>query len=81
MNVISGSHAPQVRIDGDLYKRDSSTRIAGALLILTAALTALSAVGRLAADADQPTLAESLEAIARSAGLYGLGAGRVSWQE
>ena len=75
MNVISGSHAPQVRIDGDLYKRDSSTRIAGTLLISTAALTALSAVGRLAADADQPTLAESLEAISRSAGLYGLGGG------
>ena len=49
----------------------------GMLLILTAIATVVAVVGRVSADADQPTLAASLAAIAESRGLYGLGgAGR-----
>ncbi len=70
---MSDSNIPQVGVDSDFSGRDSAARIAGALLILTAVITAISAVGRLVADADQPTLAESLEAISLNAGLYGLG--------
>jgi len=56
---------------------DSSARKAGMLLILTAVLTAVAVVGRVAADADQETLAESIAAIAESSALYGIGgAGR-----
>ncbi len=57
---------------------DSAARRAGGLLILTAALTAVAVVGRVAADADQETLAESIAAIAESSALYGIGgAGRL----
>ena len=52
-------------------------RKTGMLLILTAIATVVAVVGRVSADADQPTLAASLAAIAESRGLYGLGgAGR-----
>ena len=48
------------------------------MLLLTAAFTALAVAGRVAADADQPTLAESIAAIAESSALYGIGgAGRL----
>ena len=54
-----------------------SMRKTGMLLILTAIATVVAVVGRVSADADQPTLAASLAAIAESRGLYGLGgAGR-----
>ncbi len=57
---------------------DPSARRAGILLILTAVLTAVAVVGRVAADADQPTLSESIAAIAESSALYGIGgAGRL----
>ena len=52
---------------------DPNARMAGTLLILTALATAVAVVGRVAADADQPTLAESLYAISLSQGLYGAG--------
>ena len=52
-------------------------RTAGMLLILTAVLTAVAIGGRVAADADQPTLAESMVAIGERSVLYGTGgAGR-----
>ena len=54
-----------------------AARKAGMLLVLTAVLTAVAVVGRVAADADQETLAESIAAIAESSALYGIGgAGR-----
>ena len=57
---------------------DSAARKAGILLLLTAGATAVSVVGRVSADADYPTLAESLAAISESRGLYGMGgAGRL----
>ncbi len=49
----------------------------GLMLILTAVATVVAVVGRVWADADHETLADSLAAIAESRGLYGLGgAGR-----
>ncbi|MDE0231179.1 MAG: hypothetical protein OXI56_12840 [bacterium] len=54
-------------------ERDSAARIAGALLMLTAVINAVSAMARFAADTDQPTLAETLSAIHLNQGLYGLG--------
>ena len=43
------------------------------LLLLTAAASAVSVVARVSANADYPTLAESLAAISESRALYGLG--------
>lgn len=54
-------------------KQGSTARIAGALLMLTAVITAVSAFGRLAADADQPTIKKTLDAISLNTGLYGMG--------
>ena len=57
---------------------DPAARRAGILLVLTAVFTAVAIAGRVAADADQPTLVESMTAIAESSALYGAGgAGRV----
>lgn len=53
--------------------RVSEARIAGALLLLTALATAVAVIGRVAADADQATLAESLVSISEARKLYGLG--------
>ena len=49
---------------------DTAGRRAGWLLLATAAATAVAVVGRVAAGADLPTLAESLAAIARRRGFY-----------
>ena len=58
--------------------RDPAARMAGRLLLLTALATVVMVVGRVAADADEPTLMESLAAIYSSQGLYTLsGAGRL----
>ena len=43
------------------------------LLLLTAGASAVSVVSRLSANADYPTLVESLAAISESRGLYGMG--------
>ena len=52
---------------------DPAIRNAGLLLIATAVVTLVSVVGRVMADADQPTLVESLAAISKSRFAYGLG--------
>ena len=52
---------------------DSTVRKAGLSLILTAFATGVAVVGRVAAGADQPTLAESLVAISESSGFYATG--------
>ena len=52
---------------------DVAARKAGLLLIATAVITLLAVVGRVMSDADQPTLVESLAAIAESRIEYGLG--------
>ena len=52
--------------------------MAGIFLIITAAATVLMVVTRVAADADHPTLAASLNAIAENRAMYGLsGAARL----
>ena len=57
---------------------DSNARAGGLCLILTAFATVVAVVGRVAAGADQPTLAESLVVISENSGLYATGgAGRL----
>lgn len=51
----------------------AAARQVGMLLLLTAGATAVAAVGRIAANADYPTLDESLAAISDSRVLYGMG--------
>ena len=53
---------------------DRSARTAGALLLLTAAATVVMVYARVSADADQPTLVESLRAIAENRAMYGASA-------
>ena len=54
---------------------DSAARNAGMLLVLTAFISVFAVFGRVLANADQPTLLESLNAIAHSRFLYGGGGG------
>ena len=63
----------------DRERPDRFARTAGQLLILTAIVTLVAVVGRVAADADRETLQEVFAAIADSRLLYGLGgAGRLA---
>ncbi len=57
------------------HSPDSAARKAGMLLIFTAVATIIMVIGRVAADADQPTLLESLNAIADSPLPYGVSGG------
>lgn len=50
--------------------RGLAARKAGVLLLLTAVATGISVFTRIAADADQPTIEESLRAIATNTGMY-----------
>ncbi|MXW70949.1 MAG: hypothetical protein F4Z74_05800 [Acidobacteria bacterium] len=50
-----------------------NARRGGLFLIASACATVVSVITRVAPDADQPALAESLAAIAERAGLYGMG--------
>ena len=60
------------------HPRDSAARNAGLFLLLTAAATIVMVYARVAADADQDTLLESLRAIAANKGMYNLsGAARL----
>ena len=52
----------------------SSAKWAGVLLLLTAAATAVMVFARVAADVDEPTMAESLRAIPDSRALFSLSA-------
>ncbi len=52
---------------------DSAARNAGRLLLVTAIVTVVAVVGRVAADADQDTFEHSMTYIAVNSGLYGLG--------
>ena len=62
---------------GERRQPDGAARMAGTALIAAALLTAVAVAGRVAADADQDTFAESLAAIASSWRLYAVGgAGR-----
>lgn len=54
---------------------DKPAHRAGVLLLLTAAITGVMVVARVAADADQETLMETLRAIAANNALYGISGG------
>ena len=61
-----------------LSRATATWRVVGSLLLACAVATAVSVVFRLAADADQPTLPESLAAISSNFGKYLIGGvGRV----
>ena len=70
------SHPP---LEGAAHRpRDHAARMAGIFLLLTAAATVVMVFARISADADQPTLAESLFAIANNRAMYGVsGAARI----
>ena len=57
----------------DRRSRNAAARVAGVLLLITAVATVVAVAGRVAADADQSTLIDSLVAISESQGLYGIG--------
>ena len=57
----------------DRRSRNAAARAAGALLLITALATLAAVAGRVAADADQSTLTDSLVSISKSKGLYGIG--------
>ncbi len=65
--------APHTSSSGSGRPPDPAARRAGILLILTAVATAVAVAGRVGADADQPTLVESMNAIVESGALYGAG--------
>ena len=52
--------------------KDKAARTAGLFLLLTAAATAVMVFARVSADADQPTLLESLRAIAANKAMYSI---------
>ena len=58
-----------------LRPRDRAARMAGRLLVLTALATVIMVIGRVAADADEPTLMGSLAAISANQALYTLSGG------
>ena len=62
----------------DLHTPRAYAKRAGALLLLAAATNGVMVLTRVIADADQPTLAESLAAIAENRAVYGMtGAARL----
>lgn len=74
---MGGSYQSSVESATSLPK-DSSARRAGLFLLLTAAATVVMVYARVSADADQPTLLESLRAIAANKSMYSLsGAARL----
>ena len=70
----SNRHTPDKTTDQVvLHSRDSSANYAGLFFILTAVATLIAVITRVSANADQPTLAESLSAISENRTLYGAG--------
>ena len=74
---MGGSHQSSVESVKSL-PRDSAATKAGLFLLLTAAATVVMVYARVSADADQPTLLESLRAIAANKSMYSVsGAARL----
>ena len=74
---MGGSHQSSVESVTSLHK-DSAASRAGLFLLLTAAATVVMVYARVSADADQPTLLESLRAIAANKSMYSVsGAARL----
>ncbi len=71
--MTHGASGPQTWAPGEERRpRDAAARAAGLFLLITALATVVMVAGRVAADADQPTLAESLTAVAESRVVYGM---------
>ena len=72
--MTRGASGPQTWAPGEERRpRDAAARAAGLFLLLTALATMVAVAGRVMADADQATLAESLAAVSESRALYGIG--------
>ena len=72
--MTQGVSGPQTWTPGEERRpRDAAARAAGLFLLLTALATVLMVALRVAADADQSTLAESLAAVSESRAVYGIG--------
>ncbi|MCY3564528.1 MAG: hypothetical protein OXH26_11495 [bacterium] len=73
---MPGLSKPPSQALGGVSEQASAVRTAGGLLVLTALVTAVSAVTRVSSDADfQPSLQDTLDAISLHPGLYGAGGG------
>ncbi len=70
MNSPKDHNAPLSHPGKEDVLTDMAARRAGLLLILTAAASLLMVLARVIADADQPTLAETLRAIAENRAMY-----------
>ena len=72
--MTRGAPGPQTWTPGEERRpRDAAARAAGLFLLVTALATVAAVAGRVMADADQATLAESLAAVSESRTLYGIG--------
>lgn len=72
--MTQGVSGPQTWTPGEERRpRDAAARAAGLFLLLTALATVLMVAARVAADADQVTLADSLAAVSESRAVYGAG--------
>lgn len=72
--MTQGVSGPQTWTPGEERRpRDAAARAAGLFLLLTALATVLMVAARVAADADQATLADSLAAVSESRAVYGAG--------
>ena len=74
MNSPKDLNAPASHQGKEALSPDTAARKAGLLLILTAVVSIIMVLGRVTADADQPTLLESLRAIAENRAMYAISA-------
>ena len=70
MNSPKDLKAPASQVGKEALSPDIAARKAGLLLILTAVASIIMVFARVTADADQPTLLESLRAIAENRAMY-----------
>ena len=74
MNSPKHLNAPASHQGKEALSPDTAARKAGLLLILTAVASIIMVFARVTADADQPTLLESLRAIAENRAMYAISA-------
>ena len=74
MNSPKDLKAPASHQGKEALSTDIAARRAGLLLILTAVASIIMVLARVTADADQPTLLESLRAIAENRAMYAISA-------
>ena len=70
MNSPKDLKTPASQVGKEALSSDIAARKAGLLLILTAVASIIMVFARVTADADQPTLLESLRAIAENRAMY-----------